>query len=94
MAHRMLHLFCGIKQKQNMRKNYNNRKFNGMTLVLSVAIRQLYQKINKTICEIAKEYPKFTRRSISRHAKLPTSVDSDDSVLYKRPDNPGRQKNC
>ena len=75
-----------------MRKNYNNRKFNGMPLVSSVAIRLLYQKINKTICEIAKEYPKFTRRSISRHAKLPITVNFDDVVLDKRHDNPGRSR--
>ena len=54
--------------------------------------RLLYQRFNKRICEIAKEYPKCVRRSISRHAKFPTTVDSDEVGFDKRHDNPGRPR--
>ena len=49
-------------------------------------------RIPLVIYGIAKEYPKFALRSISRHAKLPTPVDSDDVVLDKPNDNPGRPR--
>ena len=63
-----------------------------MPLVSSLAIRLLYQKFDKRIWEIVKEYLNFTRQGISRHAKLPIPVDSDDVVLDKRHDNPGRSR--
>ena len=72
-----------------MKKNCNKKKFNRMLRVSSLAIRQ---KFNKRICEIVKEYPKFTRQSIIRHAKLPIPVDSDYVALDKRHDNPGRTR--
>ena len=65
---------------------------NRIPLVLSVVITLLYEKFNNIIYGIVKEYPKFILRTISRHAKLPTPVDSDDAVLDKPNDNPGRPR--
>ena len=39
--------------------NCNKKELNRIPLVSSVTMRLLYQKFNKRICEIAKEYPKF-----------------------------------
>ena len=75
-----------------MKKNCNKEKFSRILLVSSFAMRILYQRFNKRICEIVKESPKFTRQCISRHAKLPKSVDSDDVVLDKCHDNPDRPR--
>ena len=75
-----------------MKKNCNKEKFNEILLVSSLAIRILYQRFNKRICEIAKESPKFNCQCTSRHGKVPKSVDSDDVVLDKCHDNPGRPR--
>ena len=61
-----------------MKKNCNKRNFNRIPMVSSITITLLYQK--------------FARRSISRHAKLPTPVDSDDVVLDKRHNNPDQPR--
>ena len=61
-------------------------------MVSSVAIRLLHQKFNKIIYKIVKKYPMFARRSISSYAELPIIADSDDVVLDKHHDNPGRTK--
>ena len=42
------------------------KKFSRIHLVSYVVIRLLYQKFNKRIFEIAKEYPKFACQSIGR----------------------------
>ena len=85
----MLYLFYSIKQK----KKCNKKKFKRIPLVSSVAIRLLYQRFNRRICEIAKEYSKFAHRSISRHAKLHIPADCNDVVLDKGHDNQADQKN-
>ena len=60
-------------------------------LVTSIAMRILHQKHGYKVCEISRDYPKFARRSISRHVKLP--IPTDDTPLFdKRKTNPGRPR--
>ena len=59
-------------------------------LVTSVAIRLLHQTHGWKICQIARKYPNFARRSISRHAKLKIPTDDSPPVFDRRKNNPGR----
>ena len=60
-------------------------------LVISIAIRLLYQEHKWRICDIARTYPQFARRSISRHAKEPIPAN-DNTVFDRHKYNPGHPR--
>lgn len=65
-----------VKAKQNQKIN----------LKLSVYMRYLHKEAGWRICDIAKRYPQFPRRTISWHA----NKDIEEEVCDKRHSNPGR----
>ena len=60
-------------------------------LVISIALRLLYQEHKWRICDIARKYPQFARRSISRHVKKPISAN-DNAVFDRCRYNSGRPR--
>ena len=51
-------------------------------LVISIAIQLLYQEHKWRICDIARKYPQFARRSISHHAKKP--IPANNNAVFDR----------
>ena len=73
-----------VKSKQKMPTKTKQKK--RIHLQLSVYIRFLYREAGWRICQIAKCYPQFPRRTISWHA----NKDIEEEVFDKRKNNPGR----